>query len=54
MAVAPPPPGPEDWPANLGPELYQLADLRIWLAGLSDDLTRITASPMTRPYVNAS
>ncbi len=54
MAVAPPPPGPEDWPANLGPELYQLADLRIWLAGLSDDLARITASPMTRPYVKAS
>ncbi len=34
--------GPElSWPDNLGRDLYHLADLRVWLDGLRDDLTRL-------------
>ena len=33
-----------DWPTDLGQALYQLADLRVWLDGLRDDLGRITAA----------
>jgi hypothetical protein len=29
------------WPTDLGDALYHLADLRVWLEGVSDDLTRI-------------
>jgi uncharacterized membrane protein YccC len=29
------------WPTDLGETLYHLADLRVWLEGVSDDLTRI-------------
>jgi hypothetical protein len=35
-----PPPRP-DWPTDLGPALYHLAELRVWLDGLRDDLARI-------------
>jgi uncharacterized membrane protein YccC len=36
----------DQWPTDLGPELYHLADLRVWLEGLADDLTRVVpASP---------
>jgi uncharacterized membrane protein YccC len=29
------------WPTNLGDAVYHLADLRVWLDGISDDLTRL-------------
>jgi len=29
------------WPTNLGDALYHVADLRVWLEGVSDDLTRL-------------
>jgi uncharacterized membrane protein YccC len=35
---------PEEWPDGLGADLYHLADLRVWLAGLADDLTRLARS----------
>jgi uncharacterized membrane protein YccC len=34
-----------EWPTNLGRDLYRLADLRVWLDGLHDDLGRIAAAP---------
>ena len=37
---------PEEWPTDLGTDLYHLADIRVWLAGLADDLTRL-AQPST-------
>ena len=33
-----------DWPTDLGQDLYRLADLRVWLDGLRDDLGRIAAA----------
>ncbi|GAA2589968.1 FUSC family protein [Winogradskya consettensis] len=33
------------WPTDLGRDLYHLADLRVWLDGLRDDLTRVTGRP---------
>ncbi|GAA1832683.1 FUSC family protein [Pseudonocardia ailaonensis] len=30
------------WPTNLGADLYHLADLRAWLDGLREDLSRVT------------
>jgi uncharacterized membrane protein YccC len=38
-----------DWPTDLGQDLYHLADLRVWLDGLRDDLGRITAPPQPAP-----
>src|SRR6266536_3710778 len=32
---------PEDWPDDLGIDLYHLADIRVWLEGLADDLARL-------------
>jgi uncharacterized membrane protein YccC len=29
----------QDWPPGLGTDLYHLADLQVWLTGLTDDLT---------------
>jgi uncharacterized membrane protein YccC len=29
---------PDGWPTNLGTDLYHLADIRVWLTGLGDDL----------------
>jgi uncharacterized membrane protein YccC len=44
--TAPPPPEPRvEWPTGLGPALYHLADLRVWLDGLRDDLGRLTGPP---------
>ena len=37
----------EDWPTDLGTDLYHLADLRVWLASLGDDLQRIASRPAT-------
>ncbi len=34
-----------DWPTDLGQDLYRLADLRVWLDGLRDDLGRIAGAP---------
>jgi uncharacterized membrane protein YccC len=34
-----------DWPTDLGQHLYVLADMRVWLDGLRDDLGRIAAQP---------
>jgi uncharacterized membrane protein YccC len=34
-----------DWPTDLGQDLYRLADLRVWLDGLRDDLGRIATAP---------
>jgi hypothetical protein len=31
----------EAWPVDLGADLYHLADLRVWLDGVADDLTHI-------------
>jgi uncharacterized membrane protein YccC len=45
-ATAPLPERPVlDWPTDLGKELYALADLRVWLDGLRDDLGRIAGAP---------
>jgi len=45
-ATAPLPQRPAlDWPTELGRELYALADLRVWLDGLRDDLGRIASIP---------
>ncbi|WP_305784211.1 FUSC family protein [Symbioplanes lichenis] len=39
-------PAPElDWPTDLGRDLYHLADLRVWLDGLREDLARIVGRP---------
>ena len=44
--TAPPPPEPRvEWPTDLGPALYHLADLRVWLDGLREDLGRLTGPP---------
>jgi hypothetical protein len=37
----------DDWPTDLGTDLYHLADLRVWLASLGDDLQRIATRPAT-------
>ena len=43
--AAPLPPEPSvEWPTDLGPALYHLADLRVWLDGLRDDLGRLTGT----------
>ncbi|XVU22335.1 FUSC family protein [Actinoplanes sp. CA-054009] len=34
-----PPPVPVPWPNDLGQDLYVIADLRVWLLGLRDDLS---------------
>ncbi|XVV09540.1 FUSC family protein [Actinoplanes sp. CA-131856] len=34
-----PPPVPVPWPNDLGQDLYVIADLRVWLLGLRDDVT---------------
>jgi len=38
---------PEQWPDDLSTDLYYLADIRVWLGGLADDLTRL-AQPALR------
>ena len=40
-----PPPEPVQWPTDLGPDLYVIADLRAWLDGLRDDIARIAGRP---------
>jgi hypothetical protein len=35
--------GPQDWPPDLGADLYHLADLRVWLDGVATDLARVRA-----------
>jgi uncharacterized membrane protein YccC len=42
-------PPPTDWPTDLGQHLYHLADLRVWLDGLRDDLGRIAGTPERAP-----
>ena len=44
-------PGPPDthWPTDLGHDLYHLADLRVWLDGLRDDVGRIAGTPEPGP-----
>lgn len=37
---------PEEWPTDLGTDLYHLADIRVWLTGLADDFARL-AGPST-------
>ncbi|AGZ43738.1 hypothetical protein AFR_27385 [Actinoplanes friuliensis DSM 7358] len=44
LGAAPDPPV-LSWPTDLGPDLYHLADLRVWLDGLRDDLGRIAGLP---------
>jgi uncharacterized membrane protein YccC len=36
---------PVEWPTDLGPDLYIIADLRAWLDGLRDDIGRIAGRP---------
>jgi hypothetical protein len=38
VEVTGPPLAAEDWPTDLGTDLYHLADLRVWLTSLGDDL----------------
>jgi uncharacterized membrane protein YccC len=45
----PPDPSPAQWPTNLGQNLYDLADLRVWLDGLRDDLGRIADTSEPAP-----
>lgn len=40
---------PAEWPTNLGQDLYNLADLHVWLDGLRDDLGRIVSTPEPAP-----
>jgi hypothetical protein len=39
--AAEPPAEPVSWPTDLGQDLYVIADLRVWLDGLRDDIGRI-------------
>ncbi|MBB4690247.1 FUSC family protein [Paractinoplanes abujensis] len=36
---------PQEWPDDLGQDLYIIADLRVWLDGLREDLINITGRP---------
>jgi uncharacterized membrane protein YccC len=45
LTARPPDPPAADWPTDLGQDLYHLADLRVWLDGLREDLGRIIGSP---------
>jgi uncharacterized membrane protein YccC len=48
--VEPAPTPPDvDWPTDLGQDLYHLADLRVWLDGLRDDLGRVAGLPEPSP-----
>jgi len=48
--TAPTLPAPDlAWPTDLGADLYHLADLRVWLDGLRDDLTRVTGGTAPAP-----
>jgi hypothetical protein len=52
--VEPGPPRPDGaWPTDLGQNLYHVADLRVWLDGLRDDLDRVIGSrrPAASPTV---
>jgi hypothetical protein len=51
LAHRSPPPAEADWPTDLGRDLYDIADLRVWLDGLRDDLGRVadTAPPEPDP-----
>jgi len=45
VVLAPQAPAPElSWPTDLGQDLYHLADLRVWLDGLRDDLGRVVGA----------
>lgn len=49
------PPPVLDWPTDLGPDLFHLSDLRVWLDGLRADLSRVTdAPPPGAPAATAS
>jgi uncharacterized membrane protein YccC len=37
----------DEWPTDLGSDLYHLADIRIWLNGLAEDLVRVAAPAKT-------
>jgi hypothetical protein len=41
IPLNPAPTDPGGWPTDLGLDLYHLADLRVWLGGLVDDLARV-------------
>ena len=56
VRVPAPPAAESDWPTDLGAELYNLADLRIWLDGLTDDLRAFahpTGPPVNQPTLHA-
>jgi uncharacterized membrane protein YccC len=40
-----PDPPAAEWPTDLGQDLYHLADLRVWLDGLREDLGRVVGPP---------
>jgi hypothetical protein len=42
----------QDWPPGLGTDLYHLADLEVWLTGLTDDLTGL-ARPLPADRVRS-
>jgi uncharacterized membrane protein YccC len=49
VTARPADPPPAEWPTNLGQNLYHLADLRVWLDGLREDLGRIAGTPEPAP-----
>jgi hypothetical protein len=49
LAEPAPPPPAVSWPTDLGQDLYHLADLRVWLDSLRDDLGRIRGTPEPAP-----
>jgi hypothetical protein len=50
VVLAPQAPAPElSWPTDLGQDLYHLADLRVWLDGLRDDLGRVAGAGEPAP-----
>ena len=49
LAHRPPPPSDADWPTDLGRDLYSVADLRVWLDSLRDDLGRIADTAPGEP-----
>jgi uncharacterized membrane protein YccC len=49
VTARPADPPSAEWPTNLGQNLYHLADLRVWLDGLREDLGRIAGTPQAAP-----
>jgi uncharacterized membrane protein YccC len=44
----------QDWPDGLGVDLHHLADIRVWLEGLADDLARLARPSIVDRPVEAA